>query len=329
MVRDSHGRTSQPAAFGLHGRGRADVMSRVGTTQGSKRLRLRRPDRCATCKKELAAGTEALWYRGTRLVTCLDCALGSQPVAPSVLDALGTGEAVEAKPVQEAAVELPPVDVGTAGASALREYERRRKKREDRARQKLGAVGVGLAKLIDAPLTTRAWQQGGQGEVLAGRRLEKHLGGTSVKLLHDRSVPGHGVANIDHIAVGPGGVTVIDTKKYKGKVKVDRVGGLFSPRREILTVNGRDQTKLITGVEKQVQYVQSTLHAVGHAGVEVRGALCMTEVDGLPLIRSLTVRGVLVDGPKRAAGLARRTGELSPETVDEIWRHLAARFPSA
>jgi hypothetical protein len=122
---------------------------------------------------------------------------------------------------------------------------------------------------------------------------------------------------------------VIDTKKYKGKVKVDRVGGLFSPRREILTVNGRDQTKLITGVEKQVGYVESTLRVVGHAGVDVRGALCMTEVDGLPLIRSLTVRGVLVDGPKRAARLARRPGQLLPETVDEIWRQLAAKLPSA
>ena len=172
----------------------------------------------------------------------------------------------------------------------MREYERLRKKREDHARQKLGVVGVGLAKLIDEPQTTRAWQRGGSGEVFAGYRLEKHLADSDVKLLHDRRVPGHGSANIDHIAVGPGGVTVIDTKKYKGKVKVERVGGLFSPRHEILTINGRDQTKLITGVEKQINYVESTLRAAGHADVDVRGALCMTEVDGLPLFRSLNVR---------------------------------------
>jgi hypothetical protein len=104
---------------------------------------------------------------------------------------------------------------------------------------------------------------------------------------------------------------------------------LFSPRREILTVNGTDQTKLITGVEKQVKYVQTTLRAVGHGGIDVRGALCMTEVDGLPLIRSLNARGVLIDGPKRTAALARRAGALPPETIDDIWRHLAANFPSA
>jgi hypothetical protein len=79
------------------------------------------------------------------------------------------------------------------------------------------------------------------------------------------------VSNIDHIAVGPGGVTVIDTKSYKGKVRVERVGGLFSPRREILKINGRDQTKLIVGAEKQIQYVESAPRATGHQGVDLRG----------------------------------------------------------
>ena len=301
----------------------------VGKTQGAKRLRLRRPDRCATCNKELAVGTEALWYQEPGLVTGLDCVLSPQGVSRTVLDAPRTGNAEESDPVQEPAADVPPVDAGVAGASALREYERRRKQRADHARQKLGAIGVGLAKVIEEPQTTRVWQRGGNGEVFAGGRLEKHLAGSGVKLLHDRRVPGHGGANIDHIAVGPGGVTVIDTKKHKGKVKVDRVGGLFSARHDVLTINGRDQTKLVTGVEKQIEYVQSSLRGTNYAEVDVRSALCMTEVDGLPLLRSLTVRGVMVDGPKKVAGLARRPGELSPETVEDIWRHIAARFPSA
>ena len=53
---------------------------------------------------------------------CLDC----------VLEAPRVADKVEHEPVPESAVEVPPVDAGTAGASALREYERRRKKREDR-----------------------------------------------------------------------------------------------------------------------------------------------------------------------------------------------------
>src|SRR5579875_2999378 len=97
-----------------------------------------------------------------------------------------------------------PVDPGSPGASALREYARRRDARNQHARAKLGAVGGLLAKLIDEPPRTRAWQQGGTGEVRVGARLEKLLAGTGVRLLHDRRVPGHGLANLDHIAVGPG-----------------------------------------------------------------------------------------------------------------------------
>ncbi|HWF51578.1 MAG TPA: nuclease-related domain-containing protein [Solirubrobacteraceae bacterium] len=306
------------------------VVPRMGHTEGVKRLRLRWSDRCATCDKELAAGTEALWHRGPRVVTCLGCVLESPRAQEPDLESVVLEEAVLEPPLlADAEPQPPPVDVGTAGASALREYERRRKKREDHARQTLGVIGVGLAKLIDEPQSTSAWERGGKAEVYAGRRLERHLAGSGVKLLHDRRVPGHGAANIDHVAVGPGGVTVIDSKKYNGKVRVERVGGLFSPRRDVLKINGRDQTKLVSGVEKQVQYVLSSLRTADYDGVDVRGALCMTEVDGLPLIRSLSVRGVLVDGPKRAAALAKRPGELAPETVDKIWRHLAANFPSA
>ena len=107
------------------------MLARVGQPEASKRLRVRRADRCAVCETELAAGTEALWYAGPRLVTCVDCVL-----------------------------EQPPVDAGTAGASALREYERRHKMREDHARQKLGVVGLGLAKIIDEP---QAWPHLGVG----------------------------------------------------------------------------------------------------------------------------------------------------------------------
>jgi len=234
-----------------------------------------------------------------------------------------------APPPHEPAVELPPVDEGVAGASALRRHERLQKRREDYARERLGVIGVGLAKVIGAPQSTRAWQKGGKGEAYAARRFDKHLAGSGVKLLHDRIVPGHGSANIDHIAVGPGGVTVIDTKSYKGKVRVERVGGLFSPRREILKINGRDQTKLITGVEKQILYVESALRAAGHEGVDVRAALCMTELNGLPLLGSPSVRGIPVDGPKRAATLAKRPGALPPDAVNKIWRSLAASFPNA
>jgi hypothetical protein len=55
----------------------------------------------------------------------------------------------------------------------------------------------------------------------------------------------------------------------------------------------------------------------------------MAELDGLSLIRSQSVREVLVDGPRRAAAMSKRPGDVASETVDELWRYLAANFPSA
>lgn len=55
----------------------------------------------------------------------------------------------------------------------------------------------------------------------------------------------------------------------------------------------------------------------------------MADVDGLPLLGSLSVRGVLVDGPRKTAALSKRAGTLAPDLVEEIWGQLAGSFPSA
>ncbi len=142
-------------------------------------------------------------------------------------------------------------------------------------------------------------------------------------LLHDRAIPGTR-RNIDHIAVGPGGVTVIDPKAVKGKVRVERRGGLLSKRTSHLVVGGRDRTKLVVGVEEQVDVVR---RAVG-PGVDVRGALCWMEVDGLPLLGHLSLRDVAVDGTKRVAAIASRPGDWDDATIEAVARALAAGFPS-
>jgi hypothetical protein len=217
---------------------------------------------------------------------------------------------------------------GEAGASAQREYDRRRQHRRDHAREKLGLVGMVLAHVIEKPQSTQRWAQGAQGERHTAARLEKHLAGHPVRLLHDRRIPGHGKSNLDHLAVGPGGVTVIDSKTYRGEVRVERVGGLFTDRHSILKIAGRNQTKLIDGVERQVKIVAAALTRAGFGDLDTRGALCFPDPDGLPL-RQLSVRGIVIDGPKPIAKLARRAGPLSADQVDELARQLTALFPAA
>jgi hypothetical protein len=262
-------------------------------------LRLRRPDRCAVCGRVLEAGAKAVEHRDQRVITCPGCDLTQPP------------------------------DAGVAGASARREYDRRHARREDHARQTLGIVGVGLARMIDEPQHTTAWKRGAEGEERVGARLLKLLDGNDVRLLHDRRMPGAGSANIDHIAIGPGGITVIDTKNVSGKVRVDRVGGLFVPRHDVLLINGRDKTALVKGVERQLAAVQRALDQPEDASVELRGALCLADVNGLPLLRSLSVNGITIDGPRPVAKLARRTGPLTPEQVQALWQRLARVMPAA
>lgn len=265
-----------------------------------KRLRLRRADRCRSCERELDAGEEAFWDRSSRTVACLAC-----------------GE------------ERVEIAAGEPGASALREYERRRLRREQRARQKLGGLGSLLVRVTSEPQSTGAWRQGARGEVRVGARLAKHLDGHPVRLLHDRGVPGHGRANIDHLAIGPGGVTVINTKTHRGKIRVGHAGGLFSARRPVLSIAGRDQTRLVEGVERQVELVRAALSGCGEDDIGVRGALCFPDVDGLPLLGQLSLRGVVIDGPRPVAKLARRPGQLDSEAVDRVWHELAGLFPQA
>jgi hypothetical protein len=61
-----------------------------------------------------------------------------------------------------------------------------------------------------------------------------------VRLLHDRRIPGRGQASIDHLAIGAGGVTVIDTKAVRGRIRVERVGGLLTARHDVLLIDGHE-----------------------------------------------------------------------------------------
>jgi hypothetical protein len=48
-------------------------------------------------------------------------------------------------------------------------------------------------------------------------------------VLHDLAVPGSR-ANLDHLAIGPGGVFVIDSKHYRGRLQLDPSGRLWHGR---------------------------------------------------------------------------------------------------
>jgi hypothetical protein len=119
--------------------------------------------------------------------------------------------------------------------------------------------------------------------------------------LHDRRIPGSR-ANIDHIAVAPSGVWVIDTKRSKGKIAVHRP---LSGKAK-LTINGRDKSASIDVLDEQVAVVRAVVNELA-PDVAVHGALCI--VGDLPLLGTLSFRGYPLLSRK---ALARRLNARAP-----------------
>lgn len=218
--------------------------------------------------------------------------------------------------------EAADLDAGVPGASARREHERRRALREQRVRERHPRIGGLLLGLRDAPQSERAWARGADGEVQVAAALARRLGDGAV-LLHDRRVP-RSRANIDHVAIAPSGVWVIDAKRYKGKVAVERPW-FGAPR---VTIAGRDKTALVASVHRQVAVVRSELASTA-PDAPVHGALCFVDSE-LPLLGSLSFDGVPLLYPRALAKrIASGAPVLTHERVAEIAAELARRLPPA
>jgi hypothetical protein len=75
---------------------------------------------------------------------------------------------------------------------------------------------------------TVAWRRGAAGERRTARLLSP-LERRGWAVLHDLAVP-RSRANLDHLVIGPGGVFVIDSKQYRGRLQLDAVGKLWHGR---------------------------------------------------------------------------------------------------
>ncbi len=213
------------------------------------------------------------------------------------------------------------LDSGTAGASARREHERRKANREQRTRDAHPHIGGLLLALNDAPTQEQAWARGARGEERVAKLLARHLDPTAI-VLHDRGIPGRR-ANIDHIVIAASGVWVIDAKCYKGKAVVSRP--LFGQAK--LTIAGRDRSKLIDELAKQVARVNSVLRE--HAcDLPVHGALCFVDTE-LPMLGTLTLNDFPMLHAKSLAKRINAAGPVAPDDVRAVGAELATRFPAA
>jgi hypothetical protein len=150
-----------------------------------------------------------------------------------------------------------------------------------------------------------AWKRGAAGERRTARlldALERH----GWAILHDLAVPGSR-ANIDHLAIGPGGVFVIDSKQYRGRLQLDSFGQLWHGRYPLAAT--------LRAVEFEADQAAQILPDPGVAVVPivaVHGAQVpwgKVVMNGVPIVPARRLPSMLrecpaVLGPERVVGLA-------------------------
>jgi hypothetical protein len=228
----------------------------------------------------------------------------------------------------------PRRHIGAPGASAAAKAEAIRLRRERQAARR--GAPTRIVRLVLGPTASekrsiveqRNWSTGAAGEQMLAREMTRRC--PDVAVLHDVRLPGSR-ANIDHIAFAPSGVYVIDAKRYRGKIRVQKPW-LGDAK---LVIGGRDRTRLIAGLERQVAAVRGAIAATGESDVPVSGCLCFLAPDtpmagvGLPVFRTLRINGYPL---YPSAGLCKqlsRPGPISTDRARELRSFVASRFPAA
>jgi Nuclease-related domain len=268
----------------------------------ARQLEIRRHAGCVCCGAVLAAGTTAWWDPERRSVTCTTCR-----------------DSLDRSPMPA----LAALQLGDPGASLVREYERRKRDREQRTREAHPRIGGLLLALRSPPQHESAFHRGAAAERAVADSMAMRTDPERVITLHNRRTPS-GRGDIDHLAVAPTGVWVIDTKDWKGKVEIS--SPWFKESR--LLIRGRDCTKLIDGLERQIAAVRAALDDSVYDQVTIQGALCFTKAD-LPFLRTQTFRGHLLLYRRALAKRLNADGPLSSASIEQLARRLATLLPPA
>jgi Nuclease-related domain len=169
----------------------------------------------------------------------------------------------------------------------------------------LAAGAVGWALRFRPSPDAVAWQRGAAGEQRTARLLCP-LERQGWAVLHDLAVPGSR-AKIDHLVIGPGGVFVIDSKQYRGRLQLDRIGRLWH--------SGYPLTPALRAVSFDADQAAQVLPDPGMAVVPIvavhgaQGPWDKVVMAGVPVVAARRLPSMLcalpvVLGPERVAHLA-------------------------
>jgi hypothetical protein len=146
--------------------------------------------------------------------------------------------------------------------------------------------------------------------------------------LHNRRVPGRR-GRIDHIAIGPAGIYVIDVLHFKNASIEVRPASDGDAGTDDLVVGGRVMTDAVRAVAQRVEVLRLILLAAGLNDVPVAGALCF--VDGLlPLSAAkLQIGGIHVLRPSGLPALVAGSGAYGTGDRQTLHEFLADRLPAS
>jgi len=137
-------------------------------------------------------------------------------------------------------------------------------------------------------------------------------------VLHDLALPGSR-ANLDHLVIGPGGVFVIDSKQYRGRLQLDASGKLWHGRYPLAPALGAVSWEADQAAQVLPDPGMAVVPIVAVHGAQVPwGKVVMNGVPVLPARRlpSMLRQLPAVLGPERVAWLADRPGSASTPLPD-------------
>jgi hypothetical protein len=171
----------------------------------------------------------------------------------------------------------------------------------------VAAAGMAWTLRFRRSPDTLAWRRGAKGERRTARLLAP-LESRGWAVLHDLAIPAS-QANIDHLVIGPGGVVVIDSKQYRGRLHLDPHGFLWHGRHLLISTLRKvrweaDQADEVLGVAE----VQVAAIVAVHGASVPWGRL---HADGVTVAPARRVPDLLralppILGPERVAWLADR-----------------------
>jgi Nuclease-related domain len=169
----------------------------------------------------------------------------------------------------------------------------------------VAAMAAGWGLRFKPSIDAVAWRRGATGERRTARLfepLERH----GWVVLHDLAVPGSR-ANLDHLVIGPGGVFVIDSKQYRGRLQLDPTGRLWHGRYPLAPALRAASWEADQAAQVLPDPGMAVVPIVAVHGAQVPWGKVV--IDGVPVVSARRLPSMIgqlpvVLGPERVAWLA-------------------------